>query len=302
MEKIKRNRFIIVDILLLVGISLFIAGCAGITPQEQRAIDAVTKARAALEEAKQNPQIASAAAVPLYEAEQTLKAAEKVEDDTAKKEHLAYMSERRTQLAVASAERTLAEQETLNLSKEKDQLILQLREKELGKATLSAREKAAALEKARMDAEQKAVEAERKAAELARLKAEMEELKARPTDRGMVVTLGDILFATNRATLTAGAEKNIDQLSQFMNKYPTRKIVIEGHTDSRGSSEYNLTLSKRRADAVKKALVEKGVDESRIATKGYGETSPVASNKTAAGRQQNRRVEVIILEDSQNPQ
>jgi len=294
MEKIKAHRFIIVDILLLMGISLFIAGCAGITPQEKRAMDAVTKARAALQEAKAKPEVASASAVTLYEAEQTLKEAEKVEDDAAKKEHLAYMSERKTQLAVASTERTMAEKEALSLSEDKDKLILELREKEIEKAKLSAKEKTALLEKARKEAKQKA-------AELEQLKAELGKLKARPTDRGMVLTLGDVLFATNRATLTAGAEKNIDQLSKFMNKYPSRKIVIEGHTDSRGSSEYNMTLSKRRADAVKKALVAKGIGESRIATKGYGETYPVANNKTAAGRQQNRRVEVIILEDGQSP-
>jgi outer membrane protein OmpA-like peptidoglycan-associated protein len=294
MKKIKVHGFMIVDVLLLIAVSLFVAGCAGITPQEQRARDSVTKARAALEEAKANPQIASAASVLLYEAEQTLKAAELVEDDAAKKEHLAYMSERKTQLAVVSAERTLAERDVLNLSNERDQLILQRREKEISKAKLTAKEKAAALEKARMEVKQKA-------ATVTQLKAELEELKARPTDRGMVVTLGDILFATNRATLTPGAEKNIDQLSQFMKKYPTRKIVIEGHTDSVGRSEYNLTLSKRRADEVKKALVAKDIDESRIETKGYGETTPLASNKTAAGRQQNRRVEVIILEDDQSP-
>lgn len=294
MKKIKVHRFIIVNVLLLIGISLFIAGCAGITPQEQRARDSVTKARAALEEAKANPQVASASAVSLYEAEQTLKAAELVEDDAAKKEHLAYMAERKTQLAVVSAERQLAEQEALNLSGEREQLILQRREKEISKAKLTAKEKAAALEKAREEAKQKT-------AEVAQLKAEVEELKAKPTDRGMVITLGDILFATNRAILAPGAEKDIDQLGRFMKKYPTRKIVIEGHTDSRGKSEYNLALSKRRADAVKKALVAKGIDESRIETKGYGETSPVANNKTAAGRQQNRRVEVIILEDSQGP-
>ena len=294
MNKIKVHRFIIVDVLLLIAVSLFVAGCAGITPQEQRARDSVAKARAALEEAKANPQIASSATVPLFEAEQTLKEAELVQDDAAKKEHLAYMSERKTQLAVVSAERTLAEQETLNLSKERNQLILQRREMEISKAKLSAKEKAAALEKARMEVKQKA-------ATVTQLKAELEELKARPTDRGMVVTLGDILFATNRAILAPGAEKDIDQLGRFMKKYPTRKIVIEGHTDSVGRSEYNLTLSKRRADEVKKALVAKDIDESRIETKGYGETTPLASNKTAAGRQQNRRVEVIILEDDQSP-
>jgi len=323
MEKIKINRFFMIGILLLMGISLWITGCAGMTAQEkERGMNAVSKARAALEAAKANPDVASAASVTLYEAEQTLQEAEKVTDDISKKEHLAYMSERKTQLAVASAERAIAEKETLNLSREKDQLLLKLREKEIGKVKSSAMEKAAEaksakalaakrqaeLEKAKMEAEQKVaelekarMEGEQKAAELEKARGELEELKARPTDRGMVLTLGDVLFEKNRATLSSGAVKTIDQLSNFMNKYPTRKIVIDGHTDSIGKAEYNMTLSKRRADSVKKALVEKGIDESRIMTKGYGETYPVASNKTAAGRQQNRRVEVIILEDAQSP-
>jgi len=295
MEKIKINGFIMAGVLFLMGISLLIAGCAGMTAQEkERGMNAVNKAKVALEEAKANPEVASAASVTLYEAEQLLQEAENVTDDILKKEHLAYMSERKTQLAVASAERATAEKETLNLSRERDQLLLKLREKEIGRVQATAQQR----EKEAKSAQELAAT---KQAELERLRTELEEMKARPTDRGMVLTLGDVLFETNRSTLLPGAEKNIEQLSQFMNKYPDRKIVVEGHTDSRGSAEYNMLLSKRRADSVKNALVEKGIDESRIMTRGYGETHPAASNKTAAGRQQNRRVEVIILDQAVNP-
>jgi len=274
MENIKRHKYIMISILVLIGISLFLGGCAGMTAEEKkRGMDVVGKAQAALESAKANPDVASNASVTLYEAEQILKEAEKVKDDIAKKEHLAYMSIRKTQLAVATAERTVAEREALNLTKEKDQLLLKMREKEITKTETE-------LEKAR---------------------AELAELKAKPTDRGMVITLGDVLFKTNRANLSPGAEKTIDQLSNFMKKYPDRKINIEGHTDSVGSAEYNLTLSRRRAESVKKALVEKGIETSRIETKGYGETYPVADNQTASGRQQNRRVEVIIPDEGQSP-
>lgn len=329
-NKMRTNRFNIIRILFLMIISVFFTGCATISVEEQRALSAVEKARVALEEAKANPDVASISSVALYEAEKTLNQAEQAKD-IAKKEHLAYMVERKTQLAILSAERTKAENETLSLSKEKDQLLLKLREKEIANVRTTATEKAeeaqkarrlaeikqAELEKAKMEAEQKAAELERnlmeseektaelekarleveqKAAELAQVKTELEALKARPSDRGMVLTMGDVLFEVNRSTLSVGAAKTIEQLSDFMNKYPDRKIIIEGHTDSMGKAEYNMTLSQRRADSVKKALVEKGVDENRIVTKGYGETSPVATNKTAAGRQQNRRVEVIIPE------
>ncbi|HBH86710.1 MAG TPA: hypothetical protein DDY17_03775 [Syntrophaceae bacterium] len=308
MEKMKKQRCVMINIMFLMGIALLVAGCAGMSAQEkERGMKAVSKARAALDEAKAKPDVASAASVRLYEAEQALKEAEQVDDDIAKMEHLAYVSERKTQLAVASAERTIAENETLNLTREKDLLLLKLREKEIARAQASAQEKAAEARIAATIATQRQaelrkaqMEVEKKEAELEKARIELEELKAKSTDRGMVLTLGDVLFQTNSANMSAGAAKTIDQLGNFMNQYPNRNVVIEGHTDNVGSAEYNMTLSKRRADSVKKALVERGIAENRITTKGYGQTAPIAGNKTAAGRQQNRRVEVIILEDAQS--
>lgn len=289
------HRFVKIGILMVTALALMIAGCASVTPQEkERAMSAVERAKVALEKAKADPNVATASAVPLFEAEQTLRQAEQAED-IALKEHLAYMSERKTQLAVASAERSMAENETLKLGKEKDQLLLKVRERDAMRARADARVTKAELDKARM-------ESEKRAAELSRAKAELEALKAKPTDRGMVLTLGDVLFETNRATLSPGAVRTIDQLAAFMKKYPEKNIVVEGHTDSRGKSEYNMTLSQRRADSVKTALIEKGIEAGRITAMGYGETFPVAGNETAAGRQQNRRVEVVILEEGASPE
>ncbi len=110
-----------------------------------------------------------------------------------------------------------------------------------------------------------------------------------------MLTLGDVLFATGRATLMPGGLQTVDRLANFLQKYPDRNVLIEGHTDSVGRAEYNMGLSQRRADAVRKALMDRGIGAERITTKGYGESYPVASNKTAAGRQENRRVEVVVL-------
>jgi outer membrane protein OmpA-like peptidoglycan-associated protein len=142
-----------------------------------------------------------------------------------------------------------------------------------------------------VDANQQAADTAQQAAELQR---QIDELHGRPTDRGLVLTLGDVLFTSNRAELKSGSTNNLDKLVSFLNGYPTRTVTIEGYTDSLGSDEYNVGLSQRRADAVKSYLTDHGVGVARLSAAGKGESAPVAGNETAAGRQQNRRVEVII--------
>jgi outer membrane protein OmpA-like peptidoglycan-associated protein len=128
----------------------------------------------------------------------------------------------------------------------------------------------------------------------ARLQAEVDDLKAKPTPRGLVLTLGDVLFDTGRAELNPGAGRTLDQLAQFLNEHKDRRVQIDGFTDSVGTDAYNIQLSQRRADAVKSALMTRGIDSSRIGTEGYGKGFPVANNNDSGGRQLNRRVEVVI--------
>jgi outer membrane protein OmpA-like peptidoglycan-associated protein len=129
------------------------------------------------------------------------------------------------------------------------------------------------------------------------LERELADLKGKKTDRGVVVTLGDVLFDTGKATLKPGAYSTIERLASVLKEDSSRKVMIEGHTDSVGTDEYNQSLSERRAQSVQAALFERGVEASQISTVGKGETTPVASNDTAAGRQQNRRVELVFQED-----
>jgi len=126
------------------------------------------------------------------------------------------------------------------------------------------------------------------------LEQQLRELQAERTERGLVMTLGDVLFATGSARLTTGAETRLDRLAQFMQRYPDRTLRVEGYTDSTGSSATNLRLSEERAMAVRDALAARGVNPGRIVAQGFGEAQPVASNATDAGRQQNRRVDIVI--------
>jgi outer membrane protein OmpA-like peptidoglycan-associated protein len=127
-----------------------------------------------------------------------------------------------------------------------------------------------------------------------KLAAELEALRAKKTDRGIVLTLEDVLFDTGSAVLKPGADRMLDRIGAFLREHPERTIQVEGHTDSVGSAEYNQRLSEHRAFAVKNALVSRGVNASRISARGFGEDMPEVSNDTAAGRQQNRRVEIVL--------
>ena len=130
--------------------------------------------------------------------------------------------------------------------------------------------------------------------EAAEMQRQIDALQAKVTDRGIVLTLGDVLFESGRADLKAGAAGNLSKLVAFLTKYPERVVTIEGYTDSIGGDDYNQALSQRRADSVRSYLVRAGIDSGRLTAAGMGKNDPVAGNDSAIGRQQNRRVAVII--------
>lgn len=130
------------------------------------------------------------------------------------------------------------------------------------------------------------------------LRRRLELMALRETDRGMVITLGDVLFATGQTTLQPEAQTNLADVAELLQSEPDKRVRIEGHTDSTGDEAVNLRISQQRADAVKAQLVALGIESSRIEAVGMGQDFPIASNDTAEGRSQNRRVDVILLEDS----
>lgn len=145
------------------------------------------------------------------------------------------------------------------------------------------------------DAQAQAADAQARAAQL---EEQMRALNAQKTDRGMVVTIGDVLFDTGRAELKSGSSRDLGKLADFFRTYPQRTALVEGFTDSVGGAAANQDLSSRRAAAVQAALVDLGVDRQRVVARGYGEAYPVAGNDNASGRQLNRRVEIVLSDDS----
>jgi outer membrane protein OmpA-like peptidoglycan-associated protein len=152
------------------------------------------------------------------------------------------------------------------------------------------------IEKGKAERQQVLLDARNRETE--RLQQQMRDLQAKQTERGMVLTLGDVLFDTGKATLKPGAYSTMDRLASVLKESPNRKVVIEGHTDNVGSDENNMLLSQQRALSVQAALMERGVSGQQIATIGKGEGTPIASNDDSAGRQRNRRVELIVSQDA----
>ena len=270
--------------------------------------DGADAVRAELTALQSDSKLASRAPVAIQEAEEAVRSAETPTEDTAAGAQAVYVAQGKVAIARAQAERRLAEDNVKTLAEQRGQIQLdaRTREAEIAKsqadaATAAAMQQQQAAQAAQTEAQLQAQAAQAAQAEAARAKAEAEDLKrqmleleAKATDRGMVMTLGDVLFATGKSDLKPGAQDRLAKLAAFMLKYPERNVVIEGHTDSTGSASLNMTLSQQRADAVKAYLVTQSVPAQRVTTVGKGKDVPVADNASAAGRQQNRRVEIII--------
>jgi outer membrane protein OmpA-like peptidoglycan-associated protein len=209
----------------------------------------------------------------------------------------------RAETARMSAERDRAAAEAARLAAESQ--VQQAR----ASAAQSERDRAAAdaaraaAESARLAAEMQAQQAQAAAARADRERAELRNqlrqqldsiLETRETARGLIVNLSDVLFDTGSANLKPGAREKLARVAGVLLSHPELKVQVEGHTDSVGSADYNQRLSENRADSVRTYLVGQGIASNAVGTAGFGEAVPVASNETAAGRQQNRRVELIV--------
>jgi len=284
-------------LIALAVSSLLIAGCAS-TPKTP---DGVAQVRSKLTQLQAAPDLAVRAPVAIKDAEAAVSAAEKVKGDMPLTKHLVFIADRKVDTARALAEAAQAEDQrtALNEQREKARLDARTHEADVAKADAanaradSAEQKLSA-DRARTDADAARAAAAAAQLESAELQRQIEGMNAQVTDRGVVLTLGDVLFSTGKADLNVAAAGNLGRLSTFLANYPTRTAVVEGYTDSMGSDELNRDLSQRRAEGVKAYLVGQGVAGERISAMGKGESAPVADNGTADGRRQNRRVEVVI--------
>ena len=263
--------------------AILLASCASVPPAPAGSAEARNK----LTQLQANPELATRAPAAISEADLAVRAAELPQKDPVIAAHLVYMADRKVDIAAAQAGTKLAEDQRLGLSQERDKARLDAR-------THEADREAGQLATAKVALADQTAVAASAAEKSAQLQKQLDDMNAKPTDRGMVLTLGDVLFTTGQADLKSGATTNLNNLAAFLNTYPDRTVTIEGYTDSVGSEDYNIGLSQRRADSVKTFLTGQGIGTTRLSTVGKGKSDPVAGNESAAGRQQNRRVEVII--------
>jgi outer membrane protein OmpA-like peptidoglycan-associated protein len=260
------------NVIGLSVIALMVTACA----TTARHSDQLDEARMKVQTLSQEPLAQQAAADDLRDAQNRLQEAETALQqgkplDTV--DHLAYLAERHAQAGEARVRAATAQEELTRVQQQRDQILLGQRQRE---------------------AVAKAQEAEAAKEQLAQAQQQLADLKAKQTERGPMITLSDVLFDIGAATLKPGADLSLDRLATYLKDHPQTKAEIEGHTDSTGSEEYNEALSQRRADAVARALVARGVSPDSLNTIGRGEAYPIATNATAAGRQQNRRVEIVL--------
>jgi outer membrane protein OmpA-like peptidoglycan-associated protein len=299
--------------LILVTFVAFVAGCATVAPNE------LINARSAYRNASEGP-AAQLAPAELHKAQEALSLAEQSfqkEPDSYKTKDLAYVAQRKSELAGAIG--TMAADKA---SKDKADAAFQNKQTEIvkqGKQDLSNSEKQTAEARAEIDKQAALKEAKEKSdAELQMQQAEivkqgkqdLSDSEKRTADalaalakiaavkeeeRGLVITLsGSVLFRSAKSTLLSSAQVKLDQVANALLAVPARNIIVEGHTDSQGSTSYNQGLSQRRADAVRDYLVQKGYPADRIQALGKGKGSPIANNASPEGRANNRRVEIVI--------
>lgn len=279
------------------AVAMAVAACS--SPPAR--FDDVEAARTAVQRVESSPDAGKYAAAEITAAHTALREADEL---VAKRkprkdvQQAAYVAQRHADIASERIQAGQAEEKTEAAEAQRQKVTLQAREQEADAARAQAEVAKQQAQAARQDADaqrqQAQMAAEAAQREAAELSAQLRDLQAKQTDRGLVLTLGDVLFDTGQATLKPGAESTMERLSTFLEKSPDRSVTIEGHTDSTGSDAFNQSLSESRANAVKASLVGKGVPAQRIVAVGKGEVVPVASNDSAGGRQQNRRVEIII--------
>lgn len=301
-----------------LAIVALMAACAS-TPTSTTLLE---NTRAEYRQVEQNPNAGTYATLELKQAGDAMReanlSAERRESAEAVDKQ-AYLARQKIALAQEVIKKKVAESDVAAAAKERDFIRLNQRTNEANQATANAQQAQLAAQMAQQDAAQaqaKAEQAQRntqdaqrvaeeeraktaaaqaRTAQLeAQLEAQLAALAAKKTERGMIITLGDVLFGTDKSNLTADGMRSAQKLADVLTQNPSRTVLVEGFTDSTGSANHNQELSTRRAAAVRDALMQMGIASQRISVRGYGADYPAAGNDSAAGRQLNRRVEIVL--------
>jgi outer membrane protein OmpA-like peptidoglycan-associated protein len=263
-------------VMVVGAVAAAIAACAS-APQRSEQVE---QARAEIQTLSQDPMAQQSAGKDLDAARKALQDAEEAQRQKKPPgvvDHYAYLARRHAEAGEARVSEAHSRQEVARAQEDRNKILMDSRTREAQNAQAQAASSQA---------------------QLANAQQQLADLQAKQTDRGLVVTLGDVLFDTGQATLKPGADLAINRLATYLSSNQQTKVLIEGHTDSRGSDAYNEALSERRASAVATALQSRGISADQVQTAGRGKGYPVASNDTPEGRQQNRRVEIVFSDAS----
>jgi outer membrane protein OmpA-like peptidoglycan-associated protein len=296
---------------VVIAITVLIGACAS-APTSTTQLEG---ARNDYRQVQNNPDAPTMAGAELSQASDAMRLANAAANDSQsadKVNQLAYVAQQKIALTQEVIKKKRAEAEAALAARERDQMRLNQRTSEADKANANAQQAQITAQQSQavaLAAQNDAALAQRKAEEAraqtsdaqaraGMLEAQLADLAARKTDRGMVITLGDVLFATAKADLNATGMHSAQKLADVLKQNPTRTVMVEGFADSTGGAAANLELSERRGMSVRDALMKMGVTNDRIQVKGYGESFPVAGNDSVSGRQMNRRVEIVLSDDS----
>ena len=271
-------------VVLSLAVAAVLSACSAAPPRNE----SLETARIMVPETE-NSARAGVAAADIANARTSLDSANRLAAAKAKRSDIDFEAQNAVLSAQIANEKILtakANDEVAAGAEQRQAVLLQARDRDAQQAGDARREAGDARRDA--DASQLRVDS---------LEAQLADLKVQKTERGLVLTLGDVLFDTNQATLKASAYGTLDRLAMALREKSGRKVLIEGHTDNVGSDETNQGLSERRAQSVQVALTQRGVARDQTTAVGKGENFPVSSNDDANGRQSNRRVELIFTED-----
>ncbi|OYU45613.1 MAG: flagellar motor protein MotB [Burkholderiales bacterium PBB4] len=301
-----------------LAIVALMAACAS-TPTSTTLLE---NTRAEYRQVEQNPNAGTYATLEMKQASDAMREANlsaERRESTEAVDKQAYLARQKIALTQEVIKKKVAEADVAAAAKERDFIRLNQRTNEANQANANAQQAQLSAQMAQQDAAQAQARAEQaqrnsqdaqratdearaKTAEAqartAALEAQLAELAAKKTERGIVITLGDVLFGTDKSSLTPDGLRSAQKLADVLQQNPQRTVLVEGFTDSTGNPSYNQELSGRRAAAVRDALMQMGIASQRISVRGYGESYPVAANDNAAGRQLNRRVEIVLSDDS----